>query len=57
MQRVQAVLAIGENESEEMNEQIETFIEAFGILAVKMVISDPALTFDFRWLGQKVQFN
>mmetsp|Transcript_4150 Transcript_4150/g.7029 ORF Transcript_4150/g.7029 Transcript_4150/m.7029 type:complete len:89 (+) Transcript_4150:452-718(+) len=57
MLKIQGVLAIAENESEDINGQIEQFVQKFGELALKMLISDPALCFDFRWIGQKVQFN
>jgi hypothetical protein len=48
MQKIQQVLAIADNESEEVNGQIVDFISKFGEIALKMMISDPPLIFDFR---------
>jgi len=48
MQKIQQVLAIADNESEEINGQIIDFISKFGEIALKMMISDPPLIFDFR---------
>jgi hypothetical protein len=33
------------------------FISKFGELAMKMMISDPPLVFEFGQIGKKVQFN
>lgn len=57
MQRIQSVLSIADNENEEINNQIVKFIQKFGEIALQMMISDPPLLFDFRQIGQKVQFN
>ena len=48
MQKIQSVLLIADNESEETNNQIVEFIEKFGSIALQMMISDPPLLFDFK---------
>ena len=57
MNKIQQVLAISDNESEDINNQITEFIQKFGELCLKMMISDPPLIFDFGQIGKKVQFN
>lgn len=54
MQKVQSVLAIAENESEDVNNQIAEFIRKCGEVSLKMMISDPPMLFDCRYIGQKV---
>ena len=48
------MLAISDNESEDVNNQIIEFIQKFGELSLKMMISDPPLVFDFNQIGKKV---
>lgn len=48
MQKIQSVLAIAENENEEINKQISEFIQKCGEIVLKMMISDPPLLFDCR---------
>lgn len=48
MQRVQSVLAIADNENEQLNQQIVEFIKKCGEITLKMMISDPPLIFDIR---------
>lgn len=55
--RVQAVLAIGDNENEEINKQIVDFIRKFGEISLQMIISESPLLIDLRAIGQKVPFN
>lgn len=57
MQKVQSVLAIADNENENINNQIVSFLSKFGEVALQMMISDPPLLFDFQKIGQKVNFN
>ena len=57
MMRVQAVLAINDNENEEVNKQIVEFIRKFGEIALQMIISETPLLVDLRAIGQKVPFN
>jgi|TARA_B110000305_G_C19322702_1_gene579757 hypothetical protein len=57
MRKIQGVLAIADNESEEVNQQIMDFIKKFGELALQMIISDPPFLFNVDELGQKINFN
>ena len=57
MQKIQAVLAIADNENEDINQQISDFIKQCGEIILKMMISDPPLLFDCRQIGMKVSFN
>ena len=57
MTKVQNVLAIGENEDEDMNNQITEFIRKSGEIIIKMMISDPPLLFDCKQIGAKVNFS
>jgi hypothetical protein len=57
MQNVQNVLAIGENENEDINQQIIDFVKKCGEISLKMMISDPPLAFDYTKIGDKMYFN
>ena len=57
MMRVQAVLAINDNENEDTNKQIVEFIRKFGEISLQMMISETPLLVDLRAIGQKVPFN
>ena len=54
---MQAVLAIADNENEEINKQIIDFIRKFGEISLQMIISETPLLVDLRAVGQKVPFN
>jgi len=51
MMKVQGVLAIAENENEQMNQQIVDFVNKCGEICMMMMISDPPLVFDCRQIG------
>ena len=57
MLKIQAVLAIAENENQDINQQISEFIKKCGEIVLKMMISDPPMLFDSRQIGMKVSFN
>lgn len=51
------MLAINDNENEEINKQIVDFIRKFGEIVLQMIISETPLLVDLRAIGQKVPFN
>lgn len=57
MRKIQGVLAIADNENEEINQQIVDFIKKFGEIALQMMISDPPLLMNVEEIGQKVSYN
>ena len=57
MRKIQSVLAIADNESEDINQQIVDFIKKFGEVALQMMMSDPPLLFNIDEIGQKVSYN
>ena len=57
MRKIQGVLAIADNESEEINQQIVDFIKKFGEIALQMMVSDPPLLLNVDEIGKKVNYN
>ena len=57
MNKIQTILAIADNENEDINEQISEYIRKTGEIAFQMMISDPPLLFDIKQIGKQVKFN